>query len=128
MVKRTTVTVPNNGFVVVRFLANNPGLWLFHCHVFSHLVEGQAVLFDVTDQGVPAVPSNFPTCPINHGDALLDLVPLSSIGTEAIIEPGSSAEENPPAVIEQPFNGAIFAMILIDISQWFFRLFQTFLF
>ena len=49
--KRTSVTVPNNGFAIVRFKADNPGLWLFHCHTFSHLMEGQAMLFDVTDQG-----------------------------------------------------------------------------
>ena len=53
LTKHTTVTVPNNGYIVLRFLANNPGIWLFHCHTFSHLFEGQALLLDVTDKGIP---------------------------------------------------------------------------
>ncbi|XP_032673803.1 laccase-15-like isoform X2 [Odontomachus brunneus] len=26
------IAVPNNGYVIVRFRANNPGYWLLHCH------------------------------------------------------------------------------------------------
>ena len=68
--KRTTVTIPANGWVVVRFIANNPGMWLFHCHTFSHLMEGQAILLDVTDQGIPKVPAGFPTCPVNSPERI----------------------------------------------------------
>ena len=85
LTKHTTVTVPNNGYIVVRFLANNPGIWLFHCHTFSHLFEGQALLLDVTDQGVPPVPANFPTCPV-HSPTLIDsnkLIKLDSIGNSS---------------------------------------------
>jgi len=80
--KRTTVTIPANGWVVIRFLANNPGIWLFNCHTFSHLMEGQAILLDVTDQGIPKVPIGFPTCPINSPKRIgkVELVPLESIG------------------------------------------------
>ena len=88
--KRTTVHVPNNGFVVVRFKANNPGLWFFHCHVFSHMLKGMAMIFDISDQGVPPVPPNMPTCPI-QGAEVADpdrLVSLKSIGfTEIDPEP-----------------------------------------
>ena len=72
---------------MVRFLANNPGLWLLHCHTFSHLMEGQAMLLDVTDQGVPPVPDQFPTCRINTPNKIdeeVRLVRLDEIGQEPI--------------------------------------------
>jgi iron transport multicopper oxidase len=34
--------IPANGFVVIRFKADNPGVWFFHCHVDMHLVAGMA--------------------------------------------------------------------------------------
>ena len=80
-VKRTSVTIPNNGFAIVRFKADNPGMWLFHCHTFTHLMEGQAMLLDVTDQGVPPVPPNFPTCPVHEVSSVSnELIQLKSIG------------------------------------------------
>ena len=30
---RDTATLPQNGWVVLRFVADNPGLWIFHCHL-----------------------------------------------------------------------------------------------
>ena len=111
-VKRTSVTVPNNGYAIVRFKADNPGtgihrllvgpafrtgvpnfwpeitfrlsqqgMWLLHCHTFTHLMEGQAILLDVTDKGVPPVPPNFPTCPVHEVTPVSnELVQLKSIG------------------------------------------------
>jgi hypothetical protein len=32
------------GWVKIRFIANNPGLWLLHCHIGSHLFMGMSVL------------------------------------------------------------------------------------
>ena len=45
-------------------------------------MEGQAILLDVTDQGIPKVPNGFPTCPINSPKRIdkVELVPLESIG------------------------------------------------
>ncbi|KAI1214123.1 multicopper oxidase-domain-containing protein [Annulohypoxylon truncatum] len=37
--RRDTVTVPPNNHVVIRFAADNPGVWALHCHVSWH-VEG----------------------------------------------------------------------------------------
>ena len=80
--KRTTVHVPNNGYIVVRFKADNPGLWFFHCHVFSHMLKGMAMIFDISDQGVPPVPPNMPTCPIQEAQVANPdkLISLKSIG------------------------------------------------
>ncbi|KAH7081021.1 iron transport multicopper oxidase-like protein FET3 [Paraphoma chrysanthemicola] len=38
--KRDTVLVRPNGFAVLRFRADNPGVWLFHCHLEWHIVSG----------------------------------------------------------------------------------------
>jgi iron transport multicopper oxidase len=32
-VKRDTVQVPQEGWMVLRFIANNPGVWVAHCHI-----------------------------------------------------------------------------------------------
>lgn len=40
---RDTVLVNSNGFVVIRFKADNPGVWFFHCHVDWHLEQGLAI-------------------------------------------------------------------------------------
>lgn len=39
-VTKDTVYVPSMGFAVLRFQADNPGLWLFHCHVLWHEAVG----------------------------------------------------------------------------------------
>lgn len=44
-VTRDTVLLEPNGHVVLRFKADNPGIWYFHCHVDWHLVQGLAAVF-----------------------------------------------------------------------------------
>ena len=41
-VKKDTVSVPRRGYVILRFRADNPGIWLFHCHVLFHQKSGMA--------------------------------------------------------------------------------------
>ena len=38
--RRDTVVVRPNGNMVLRFRADNPGIWLFHCHLEWHTVSG----------------------------------------------------------------------------------------
>lgn len=38
--KKDTVIVPRHGHVVLRFTADNPGLWLLHCHMLVHMGTG----------------------------------------------------------------------------------------
>ncbi|KAJ3190893.1 ferroxidase fet3 [Irineochytrium annulatum] len=42
---RDTVVAPGNGYVVIRFVADNPGAWFFHCHIEWHLATGMAATF-----------------------------------------------------------------------------------
>ncbi|KAK7210791.1 hypothetical protein V2G26_017969 [Clonostachys chloroleuca] len=43
--RRDTIVVEGNGNVVLRFKANNPGVWLFHCHIEWHIVSGLLATF-----------------------------------------------------------------------------------
>lgn len=41
--RRDTVTVPAQWHVVIRFVADNPGVWALHCHVAWHMEGGMFV-------------------------------------------------------------------------------------
>lgn len=45
--KKDTVYVPSMGYVVLRFKADNPGLWLLHCHILWHQSVGMGMAFEV---------------------------------------------------------------------------------
>ncbi|KAG4442994.1 hypothetical protein IFR05_001525 [Cadophora sp. M221] len=38
--KRDTYAIQANSYAVIRFQANNPGVWLFHCHIEWHVIMG----------------------------------------------------------------------------------------
>ncbi|PKA63125.1 Laccase-7 [Apostasia shenzhenica] len=64
---RNTIGVPAGGWAVFRFRANNPGIWLMHCHLDVHLPIGLATVFDVDDGPTPETklpppPPDFPRC------------------------------------------------------------------
>ncbi|GBC00009.1 hypothetical protein RclHR1_03700016 [Rhizophagus clarus] len=40
---RDTVTIPGNGFLVIRFITDNPGIWAFHCHIEWHVELGMVM-------------------------------------------------------------------------------------
>lgn len=93
---KDTIAVPNNGYVVLRFRADNPGkidilapqlwkysyllccyrnftgYWLFHCHFQFHILIGMNLIIHIgTQSDLPPVPPNFPRCghhlpPIKH--------------------------------------------------------------
>jgi hypothetical protein len=41
--RRDTITVPAQWHVVIRFVADNPGIWALHCHVAWHMEGGMFV-------------------------------------------------------------------------------------
>lgn len=45
--KKDTVFVPRRGYVVLRFRADNEGIWMFHCHILWHQASGMAMGFQV---------------------------------------------------------------------------------
>ncbi|XP_020085980.1 laccase-3-like [Ananas comosus] len=65
--QRNTVGVPVNGWAVIRFVADNPGVWLVHCHLDVHIVWGLAMAFLVENgvgelQAVEPPPIDLPLC------------------------------------------------------------------
>ncbi|KIJ51820.1 multicopper oxidase [Sphaerobolus stellatus SS14] len=44
-IRRDTVQMPSMGVAYLRLRADNPGAWLFHCHIEWHLDAGLAVSF-----------------------------------------------------------------------------------
>lgn len=44
-VMRDTAVLEPNGHIVLRFKADNPGVWIFHCHLDWHLEQGLAAVF-----------------------------------------------------------------------------------
>ncbi|XP_064970920.1 laccase-24-like isoform X2 [Musa acuminata AAA Group] len=64
---RNTVAVPVGGWAVIRFVANNPGVWILHCHLDAHLPFGLATAFEVAngptaESTLPPPPLDYPTC------------------------------------------------------------------
>ncbi|KAK1354456.1 Laccase [Heracleum sosnowskyi] len=65
--QRNTIDVPVGGWAVIRFVADNPGVWLFHCHIDTHLTWGLAMAFEVANgvgelQTLEPPPADLPRC------------------------------------------------------------------
>ena len=41
--RKDVIIVPAGGYVVIEFLADNPGWWFLHCHIDFHLIRGMAI-------------------------------------------------------------------------------------
>ncbi|MED6177650.1 Laccase-17 [Stylosanthes scabra] len=66
-VERNTVGVPSGGWVAIRFLADNPGVWFMHCHLEVHTSWGLRMAWVVLDGNLPnqkllPPPSDLPKC------------------------------------------------------------------
>ncbi|XP_047070229.1 laccase-4-like [Lolium rigidum] len=66
-VERNTVGVPAGGWVAIRFLADNPGVWFMHCHLEVHTTWGLRMAWLVLDGNLPSQkilppPSDLPKC------------------------------------------------------------------
>ncbi|XP_070174008.1 uncharacterized protein [Littorina saxatilis] len=60
---KDTVTVPDGGYTIIRFKADNPGIWLMHCHIEFHAAIGMGLIIQVGEASqFPKRPRNFPTC------------------------------------------------------------------
>ena len=49
-IRRNTILMASQGFTIIRFRADNPGVWPFHCHLAIHNVDGMAMLINVVDR------------------------------------------------------------------------------
>ena len=61
-VRKDTVIVPASGYVIIQFLADNPGYWLMHCHVETHTIEGLSIILNETATNFTPPPDGMRTC------------------------------------------------------------------
>ncbi|KAK3411649.1 hypothetical protein EUGRSUZ_I00383 [Eucalyptus grandis] len=61
-IKKNTVAVHPYGWTTLRFVADNPGVWFFHCHIESHLYMGMGVVFEEGVERVGKLPSEIMGC------------------------------------------------------------------
>lgn len=74
--QKDTVMVPYKGYVVIRLLADNPGFWLMHCHLETHMDIGMAVVLQVGEiSEQPKLPKDFPKCSNFKGTKFSDKSP-----------------------------------------------------
>ncbi|VDH93931.1 Hypothetical predicted protein [Mytilus galloprovincialis] len=69
--QKDTIIVPTGGYVVIRFKADNPGLWFFHCHIDLHNTNGMGMMINESPSYHQKVPDDFPRCKsyiVNNGD------------------------------------------------------------
>ncbi|GLJ41052.1 hypothetical protein SUGI_0849900 [Cryptomeria japonica] len=64
---RNTIGVPSGGWAVLRFKADNPGVWFMHCHLEVHTSWGLAMAFMVENgptalESIRRPPSDLPPC------------------------------------------------------------------
>ncbi|RUS80325.1 hypothetical protein EGW08_011926, partial [Elysia chlorotica] len=60
---KDSVTVPDGGYTVLRFRADNPGMWFVHCHITAHTTNGMDIIIQVGHPSeFPKTPKNFPRC------------------------------------------------------------------
>ncbi|WAR04285.1 ASO-like protein [Mya arenaria] len=59
--EKDTIVVPTGGYVVIRFISDNPGLWFFHCHIDLHNTNGMGLVID-EGEVKPPPPPGFPIC------------------------------------------------------------------
>ncbi len=54
-VRRDATMLPSFGWLLVAFETNNPGSWLFHCHIAWHVSQGLSAQFLEKPQDIPSV-------------------------------------------------------------------------
>jgi L-ascorbate oxidase len=60
---KDTYTMQKDGYAIVRFIADNPGFWMVHCHLDSHADSGMMAVLKVGEsKDLPPKPPNWPSC------------------------------------------------------------------
>ncbi|KVI06356.1 hypothetical protein Ccrd_015289 [Cynara cardunculus var. scolymus] len=61
-IMKNTVPVHPYGWTALRFVADNPGVWAFHCHIESHFYMGMGAVFEEGMEKVGKLPSSIMGC------------------------------------------------------------------
>ncbi|XVE86735.1 hypothetical protein DITRI_Ditri18aG0057500 [Diplodiscus trichospermus] len=57
-IMKNTVALHPYGWTALRFQADNPGVWLFHCHIEAHFYLGMLVVFESGVEKVGNIPKS----------------------------------------------------------------------
>lgn len=60
---KDTIVVPSGGYVVVRIIADNPGVWMWHCHSDVHGNSGMSIMINESFPEQQTTPNGLPLCP-----------------------------------------------------------------
>ncbi|KAL2871428.1 Cupredoxin [Aspergillus lucknowensis] len=52
---RDTTNLPPSGWAVIRYVTDNPGAWIFHCHIQWHMVSGMALVLVEGQDKIPGL-------------------------------------------------------------------------
>lgn len=61
-IMKNTIPVHPYGWTALRFRADNPGVWAFHCHIESHFFMGMGVVFEEGIEKVGKLPTSIMGC------------------------------------------------------------------
>ncbi|CAH9146558.1 unnamed protein product [Cuscuta epithymum] len=61
-IMKYTVPLHGYGWTALRFKADNPGVWLFHCHLDAHFFMGMGVVFEEGIEQVGELPQSIMGC------------------------------------------------------------------
>ena len=64
---KNTVAVHPFGWTALRFRADNPGVWAFHCHIEAHFFMGMGVAFEEGIERVGDLPEEIRRCVSTKG-------------------------------------------------------------
>ncbi|OWF48227.1 laccase-1-like [Mizuhopecten yessoensis] len=60
--RKDTLIIPSGGYAVIRVKADNPGVWLMHCHIELHANDGMMMYINNSYEMHPPPPDGFPIC------------------------------------------------------------------
>jgi iron transport multicopper oxidase len=91
--KRDTVTTPASGYLVIRFKADNPGVWMFHCHMEFHGTNGYRA-FSAAKADRTIVEAGMMVTMIESPDILQKTVPVARIQLDICLKQGIPTQGN----------------------------------
>ncbi|KAI1164762.1 Cupredoxin [Nemania serpens] len=100
--RRDTLVLYPEGNIVLRFRANNPGIWLFHCHIEWHITSGLIA----TMVEAPLDLQNQLTIPQGHLDtcASQDIATVGNAAGNAVDFTNLKGENSPPDRLPEGFT------------------------
>ena len=100
-VRKDTVIVPAGGYVIIRFLANNPGWYIMHCHIEADLEGGMAVVFNELNSRQPPPPASL--AQLQCGSPAVTVQEV--FGGQSVLDQAVSVESDKVVSEQEAFGG-----------------------